>query len=369
MSSIQKLVRKRTDPTSGKITAKTSYRVFIRKNGLKPITKTFGTKKLAQAYAARIEGDQEAAIALGGEASVVLKSMTLGELIELYIKEYKGNDQSISSRLTWWKDHYGDYKLGNIDRALIRRALRELAAGEGFRGHGRGKNVKLKSTGRPRAPATINRYKASLASVFKFGINHLDLPSNPCRGVPAETENNKRIRFLGDEERKALLSACKLSDWPRLYLLVSMAITTGARKSELLRLRWSNIDLHARRAYVATTKNGEPRVLPLTKDVVQELIRFREPGAGLVFPSPRQPSSPFEFTKPWKLAMDGADIVDFRFHDLRHTAASILAMSGASLLQIADVLGHKSTIITQRYAHLCVNHKQSLIDNVMSKIL
>ena len=59
MSSIQKLVRKKTDPITGKATAKTAYRVFIRKNGLKPITKTFGTKKLAQAYAARIEGDQE----------------------------------------------------------------------------------------------------------------------------------------------------------------------------------------------------------------------------------------------------------------------------------------------------------------------
>ena len=70
MASIQKLVREKTDPVTGKLTSATSYRAFIRINGLKPITKTFSTKRMAQAYAARIEGDHEAAIALGGEASL-----------------------------------------------------------------------------------------------------------------------------------------------------------------------------------------------------------------------------------------------------------------------------------------------------------
>jgi integrase len=206
MASIQKNTRTVTDRVTGTVKLKTSYRVFIRLAGLRPITKTFSSKKLAEAFARRIEGDHEAAEALGGKASALMQSMTLADLIDLYSQEYRGKDQSQLSRLTWWKTHYGGRKLIAIDRDLILDALHTLAQGEGRRAHGRGKTVKTTSTGKPRSPATINRYKATLASVFRFGMNHklLRLPVNPCRGVPNETEPRGRIRFLSDDERKAV---------------------------------------------------------------------------------------------------------------------------------------------------------------------
>ena len=70
----------------------------------------------------------------------------------------------------------------------------------------------------------------------------------------------------------------------------------------------------------------------------------------------------------WKRALEDADIKDFRFHDLRHSCALYLAQSGASLLEIADVLGHKQISVTKRYAHLCIEHKSNLINRVMGGI-
>jgi site-specific recombinase XerD len=266
MASIQKLARTKTDSKTGKRTQKVSYRVFIRLPGLRTITKSFSTKKLAEAFARRIEGDHETAEAFGGKTSVIMRSMTLGKLIDHYSSKYSGRDLSQASRLTWWKDHYGKHKLIAVDRDLILDALHKLSTAYGRRAYGRGRNVRTRNTNKPRSPATINRYKATLASVFKFGMNdkELRLPTNPCRGIPSEPESKGRIRFLSAQERKDLLAACKESSWPRLHLLVSMAITTGARKSELLRLTWESIDFKARRAFISTSKNGDPRVLPLT---------------------------------------------------------------------------------------------------------
>jgi len=84
--------------------------------------------------------------------------------------------------------------------------------------------------------------------------------------------------------------------------------------------------------------------------------------AELIFNSSIKPTKAYEFRKEWIKALKRAEIDDFRFHDLRHTCASYLAQNGASLLEIADVLGHKQIQMTKRYAHLCVSHKQKLIN-------
>jgi integrase len=149
---------------------------------------------------------------------------------------------------------------------------------------------------------------------------------------------------------------------------VLLAITTGARKGELTKLRWNDIDFERRTAYVSTTKNGQPKVLPLTDSVIKELQLFNKNDSRLIFESKVKENVAYCFTKPWKKALKDADIKDFRFHDLRHSCASYLAQSGASLLEIADVLGHKQISVTKRYAHLCIEHKSSLINRVMGSI-
>ena len=97
------------------------------------------------------------------------------------------------------------------------------------------------------------------------------------------------------------------------------------------------------------------------------VFKYKEDN-GLLFPSKLILNKPYCFTKPWYKALKDADIEDFRFHDLRHSCASYLAQSGASLLEIADVLGPKQIQVTKRYAHLCIDHKQRLINKVMGGI-
>jgi len=165
-----------------------------------------------------------------------------------------------------------------------------------------------------------------------------------------------------------LFEACRVSSWDRLYLLVLLALTTGARRSELLNLKWNNVDWDNNQAYVETSKNGHPRVLPLTKEAIKELRLFKQDGNILIFKSIINPNKPFCFSKSWGKALKEAGITDFTFHSLRHTTASYLAQSGASLLEIGNVLGHKSLSVTKRYAHLCVESKTKLVNAVLGGI-
>jgi len=101
--------------------------------------------------------------------------------------------------------------------------------------------------------------------------------------------------------------------------------------------------------------------------VINEMQLFNQ-DFELIFNSSIKPTKAYEFRKEWIKALKRAEIDDFRFHDLRHTCASYLAQNGASLLEIADVLGHKQIQMTKRYAHLCVSHKQKLINKYFGEI-
>ncbi len=182
------------------------------------------------------------------------------------------------------------------------------------------------------------------------------------------SENNAVVRWLSDEERGRLLATCKDSAWPRLYPLVFMALTTGARRGELLKLTWADIDFDSGLATCRDTKNGDPRILPLPQATQTVLKPFRGIGSALVFPSERIPTKPMEFRKLWSTALQQAGIENFRFHDLRHSAASYLVMNGATLHETAEVLGHRSVQTTKRYAHLSTQHKAALTERILGKL-
>jgi integrase len=331
------------------------YRVTINRAGVRPFSRNFKTKKTAITWAKKTEGDLEAARVEGNSAA---RNLTLATLITELVNCRTINPATVIA-LTWWKDGYGHELCLLFDKSAVRDALKCLADKPPFKGE------------RKRTNATINRYKASLSSVFEYGREHYDLPGNPCREIKALPVPHGRIRWLDSDEKTALLKACKASDWDKLYLLVTMAITTGARLGELMRVKWADIDFTSRRAYVFQTKNGEPRVLPLTNTIINQLQALTHPikSQTLIFPSKRKPGKPFEFRKHWIKAVEKAGITNFRFHDLRHTCASYLAQNGATILQIAEVLGHKQLEVTKRYAHLCVDHKQELVDRVLGEVI
>ena len=333
MASIQKIVNKKG----------ISYRVYIRRKGLPNITKTFLTKKQASLFALKLEHSTQ-------NHQAYSSKLTFNELLESYLSNaYLGTKpQMQSSRLKHWLRILSDKSIMDINHLDIEFGLNRLPD--------------------ELSNATINKYKKLVSVVFNYGIRELGLTDNPTRYIRSLPEKKGRTRYLSDNERERLFKACRNSKWDKLYLLVLMAITTGARRGELLSLRWNSLDIDKQTAYVQTSKNGEPKVLPLTESVIKELGRFSLNDGSLIFASEINPDKPYVFFKQWKRVRHEAELIDFRFHDLRHTTASYLAQNGATLIEIADVLGHKQIEVTKRYAHLCIEHKSSLINRVMGGI-
>ena len=221
-----------------------------------------------------------------------------------------------------------------------------------------------------RSGSTVNRFIAALSPALSFAVKERQfLGRNPVSDIARKKEPRGRTRFLSDVERAKLLEACAKSDWPALRVLVLLAITTGARRGELIALRWSDVDLKAGRALVRETKNGEQRTLPLAGKALEglrELKLQRSARSEYVFPQPSGAAGPYHhFDSHWYDVLETAGISNFHFHDLRHTTASMLAAQGASLLEIADVLGHKTLAMVKRYSHLVVDHKAKVIEKLV----
>jgi integrase len=184
------------------------------------------------------------------------------------------------------------------------------------------------------------------------------------QGVSKRREASGRTRFLaeadphgGASELARLLAACRDSASADLYPAVVLALCTGARRGEVLGLGWADLDLDHATATFRKTKNRSVRTLELPEEAVAVLrARGRRLDTALLFPSPKDAARPVDLRSAWHTALARAGITDFRWHDLRHTAASYLAMSGLPLHEIAAVLGHKSLQMTQRYAHLAPAH-------------
>jgi integrase len=322
------------------------YRAYIRPSGLKPVTKSFNTRREAVYFINNIESNRSKLISYNNTRPQTKLSVVIDNYLS---KEYKGSRPKDEERkLNLWIEHIGDKPIRDIVKSDISDTLSFLSN-------------RLSN-------ATINRYKAAISVVLSYACREYDLSDNPVRHMRPLPENNARVRYLSDDERSRLFEAVSQSSWDKLYLITLLAITTGARKGELTSIKWSDIDFDRQVAYISTTKNGEPKVLPLTESATAELQRFNKQNNSFVFDSEVKPGRAYCFTKPWTRALKEAGIEDFTFHSLRHTCASYLAMNGASLLEIADVLGHKQIQMTKRYSHLCVEHKAKLINKVMSSL-
>lgn len=313
-----------------------------------------------------------ASVLAGAPVALPLRAghISMADLIDLYLAHYAGRDCTRPQRMRWWKTHLGTLPLQELSDDHVHAGLEQLRlqSSRYFAGMDADGRPVYRAKDKPLAPATINRYNASLAACITWAIKQRIAPKgyvHPCRSVERRPEHNERTRFLDDEECRRLLDACRVSSWPRLYLLVLMALTTGARKGELSGLTWGSIDLDGATACLARTKNGQARVLPLTPAVVAELRRFKAGASSLVFRSPRAPDRVFGFEPRFAEALRRAGIRGATFHTLRHSAASMLARNGATLLEVGDLLGHRQLQTTRRYSHLAVGHKAALVNRLL----
>jgi integrase len=300
--------------------------------------------------------------------------LSMPEVIDLYMAHYAGRDTSRVYRLGWWKVRLRDSVLQDLTDDDVHAGLEALTEQRSryFAGIDAAGQPIHRAKRKTLAPATINRYATALAAVITWTIKKRIAPKgyvHPCRSIEHRPENNEKTRFLTEEETARLLDECRASAWPRLYLLILMALTTGARKGELLGLRIRDLDLERCEAHVGRSKNGSAKVLPLVERVVEEARKHcnRSPES-LLFASKRRADRPHAFEALFVAAVKNAGLKGVTFHTLRHTCASWLAMNGATLLEIADVLGHRQLQMTKRYSHLATAHKAALINRVLGDL-
>jgi integrase len=321
----------------------TSWDALVRVVGYPATGRTFPTKLAAELWAARTEAARR------GRTLASARGTTLAQLLDDALPRLTSPTAAV---FAYWREQLGDVRLDRITPEMI--ALhRDRLLGADCHGHNH-------KTAKPRSPATVRNYLIELSRLFTLAVKELRvMDANPCASVKKPKASNEVVRWLSDDERTALLPVCKASDSPDLYTFVLFALTTGARKGEIAALEWAQVDLPRRWATFPRTKNGDARGVPLTTAVCG-LLAARERTSPLVFP--------VDITKAWHTAVDRAGLVNFRFHDLRHSCASALVQNGANLAEVATLLGHKGLQMTLRYSHVGNAGTSRLVDRVMGGI-
>jgi integrase len=339
---------------------KTTYKVRIRKPNSPTVTKTFSSKSLAEKWARKTELEIEEGTFFEKQEAAKHR---VSDLIDRYFREdiekLSLNDRlARAHQLDWWKAEIGDLTLNKVTASKLVECRTKLNTEVGTKGKGKGKT---------RSGSTVNRYIAALSAAFSIASKEWQwVKENPFSSIRREKEAEGRVRFLSPGERTALLEACLASKSEYLYLITLLALSTGMRQSEILTLKWDQVDFDRNTITLYKTKNKEIRVVPLVslaKEALQNYGKIRNLKNPFVFPGDDPNHSKFP-RKAWSTALRKAEIKDFTFHDTRHSAASELAMNGASLHEIAEVLGHKTLAMVKRYAHLSEQHTASVVERM-----
>jgi integrase len=220
--------------------------------------------------------------------------------------------------------------------------------------------------------ATRRRYLTTLRAFLAWCVDQHWIAANPAAGAArkgVDVEPPGRVRYLTDNERARLLEAAGAEKDRRLAALVRLALLTGMREGELTGLTWDSLDLERGLASLAAAKAGA-RSVALSGPAVailRDLRARRVLGWPLVFAAPPHGKALFP-RSAWNRAVRAAELVDFRFHDLRHSFASYLLSAGASLPELAAALGHRTLAMVARYAHLEKAHAAALVSRVAERI-
>jgi len=211
-------------------------------------------------------------------------------------------------------------------------------------------------------PATVNRELACLKHMYSKAIEWGYIKENPAKGVKLLKEPPGRLRYLSPEEVNSLLDSCL----DHLRPIVLTAVNTGMRRSEILNLRWADVDLSNRKITVVNTKNNESRVIPINQTLCEEFLELIKQVKGEYVFSDKDGRPYGDIKKSFVSALKEAKIKDFRFHDLRHTFGSHLVMQGVDLRTVQQILGHKDIKMTMRYAHLSPEYVQKAVEKLDS---
>ena len=275
------------------------------------------------------------------------RDVLLKDMIDDYLKRAKGTLQSYrdcARHAERWKSIFRGKTLAQIVPGDVERYVAKRIAEV--------------------APASVNRELAFLKHLFNVAIADGKADTNPVRSVKLFKENNKRVRFLSEEEETELRKAIGEIEWP----IVAVAVHTGLRQAEQFKLRWENVDFATGIITVPRSKHGEARRLPMN-DTAREILRTRPSRlkSAYVFAS-ETGETPIDarnyMRRTFLPALKVAKIEGLRWHDLRHTFASRLVMAGVDLRTVQELLGHKTVAMTLRYSHLSPAHQLDAVQRL-----
>jgi integrase len=308
------------------------WQAQVRRRGLVPTTKTFGTKWQAERWARLVESEIDRGVFVDRSEA---ERTTVGELIERYLVEVTPGKKSCrneAQRLRFLARRFGRHSAAAIRTPDLVR-YRDERLNDGL------------------APSTVAKELNSLSKLFDTAIRDWGVPlvSNPAKLVRRPPPGKARERRLLPGE-EGILTACRASQAQLLAAIVELAIHTGMRLGELLALDWRNIDFGGRVAWLPETKTGEGRRVPLSSRAVTILSQLpRHISDPRVFWLWKRADS---FEHCWRRAVLKAGILDLRFHDLRHEATSRFFERGLALPEVAAITGHKTWQMLRRYTHL-----------------
>ena len=249
---------------------KTSYRVQIRMKGYKSDSATFDrltdAKKWAQATEAAMRERRYF-------KSTDAKNKTLKDLIFRYLKKIEKENpkrhHDLLPMLKWWDEELGHMYLADITKSKITEKIEKLGRRKKTR---HVDPTKIAAVTLSISPARINRYVTALSHCFTLAVNEWEwMESNPVEKITKQKEPRGRVRFLSDLEREKLLEACQNSPYAPLYLVVVLALSTGARKGEISNLRWPDVDFKKQQIILHQTKTMKLPILPVSLSSTQKL--------------------------------------------------------------------------------------------------
>lgn len=370
MGSITTLSKERK-AADGRPVKVTLYRAYIRR-GTVSKSKVFERKTDAKRWI----NDNENTAALAA-AAARSRAGTFGALVEAFVlaPPQKGTKFWLPSHLDFWKAELGDRNVAEISRGVINESRAKLQVKKAA--HSSPAGTKL--TDQTITPGTVNRYLATLSSVFNYAVQNEIVAIHPMKAgaVKKLTEGKGRSRILTEDEEARLYAAAEASSWPMMRLFLRMCLTTGARKSEVLGLRWKDVNLEDSVAVLTHTKNGSSRALPLVTDVkgaLEEAKKVRPLHSDLVFYDPRKPTRPKNVDTIWKFVRERAGLLRDRedrldqvvLHTTRHSVATKLIKNGANIAQVANITGHRTLSMLNRYTHLAAQDAVDLAQRVLA---
>jgi len=297
------------------------WRAQVRRKGYPQQSSYFARKSDADRRARDLEAKIDTGKTVFDGAA---RRRTLSELISRYSEEFLPGKKSAKDQrqqLGVWNELIGDKVLFHVTPDLLLHARAQISK-------------RKTRNDRPVSSATVNRYIAALDHVFQMAERQYGwIERNPMRRLDKLKEAQGRVRSLDDDERTKLLSACRKSKNPYLEMIVLIALTTGMRKSEIMNLTWNDVDLEVGLAVIEEPKNGERRSCPLMPEIVERLKRSKETSnspSDFLFPG-KSGFRPIDIKTAWYRALRSSGVEDFRFHDLRHTAATMIAMNSGSV--------------------------------------